>query len=58
MKVKNTTSAKHSWYYYHFHKILLQFFINSSRTKVVFPIQIALLFRALSEKQIFLKAEN
>ena len=39
MKVKNTTRASHSWYYYHFHQIRVVLFINSSRT-VVFPILI------------------
>ena len=34
MKVKNTTSASHSWYYYHFHQIRVVLFINSSRTVV------------------------
>ena len=38
MKVKNTTRALNPWYYYHFHKILVQFFINIPQT-VVFPIQ-------------------
>ena len=34
MKVKNTTRASHSWYYYHFHQIRMVLFINSSRTVV------------------------
>ena len=44
MKVKNTTCASHSWYYYHFHQIRVVLFINSSRT-VVFPIQIDYIFK-------------
>ena len=40
MKVKNTTRASHSRYYYHFHQIRVVLFINASRT-VVFPVLIA-----------------
>ena len=39
MKVKNTTRASHSWYYYHFHQIRVALFINSPQM-VVFPILI------------------
>ena len=39
MKVKNTTRASHSRYYYYFYQIHVVLFINSSRP-VVFPILI------------------